>query len=395
MARNRDDLNDSFATDDSGSWLTRFLADEDEFDRRTKWRLASWAVGSVGAVVLAILASQSTTQWKREQVASADLARQAQLIQRLAKETQTENSRLTSAIDTLNGDRDRLYSRLGTLELGLESVTGSVGQRTQTTVASFPPTDKPVASAPAVAAPLPAPAAALTPAAPAVAPIAPVETQPVAAASVAPTLPAEDPNAKPATEQAAAKALPGVPLMPPKSIMAPLDPAAAKLVESQPPAAAPSTVASANSEPEPDAPEPVPIPVQRTEFGVDLGGANSIEGLRTLWIRLSKSNKVLGALRPIIMVKERVGGGGTQLRLVAGPLNDAATAAKFCAILTGGDRFCETSVFDGQRLATGISPPPASTWPGRKRASLPKVISTPEPPPAPKPSSLTSFLGIR
>ena len=49
--------------------------------------------------------------------------------------------------------------------------------------------------------------------------------------------------------------------------------------------------------------------MQRTEFGVDLGGANSIDGLRALWRGLFKSNAAsVASLRPIIVVKERNGG---------------------------------------------------------------------------------------
>jgi hypothetical protein len=178
--------------------------------------------------------------------------------------------------------------------------------------------------------------------------------------------------------------------------MAPPDPAAAKLIETTAPASAHAAVTATAPEPDDKEPDPPAVPVQRTEFGIDLGGANSIDGLRALWQRLLKSNKVLVALRPIIMVKEKPAGGGMHLRLVAGPLTDAATAAKFCAILSGGDRFCETSVFDGQRLATGS--PAAPSKPARKRNPQ-RATTAPEPAPElpkpPKPASLTSFLGIR
>jgi hypothetical protein len=435
MTRNRDDRANSFETDDSGGWLSRWLADEDEFDRRAMWRLGSWAVGSVGALVLAILATQSSTQTKREQVAAADLARQSQLIQRVAKEAQAETGRLASAIDTLNGDRDRLFSRLGSLEQGLDSVTGSLAQpKTPAPPPAAP--DKPaVAAQPsagptqpstplaAVAAPPIAPVeakpATATPADSKPAAMAPVEAKPVAAVPVEPksistastaltappveSKPAEatpagsavvpeapSPRIKPAPDQPVAVTAPAAPLMPAKSFMAPPDPAAAKLLE--PPSTVARTAVTAPEPEEVDSAAPA-IPVQRTEFGVDLGGANSIDGLRSLWQRLLKSNKVLEALRPIIMVKERPGG-GTHLRLVAGPLNDAATAAKFCAILSGSDRFCETSVFDGQRLATGG--PASSSKPSRKRGgNAPKVTSAQEPEPEPKSPSLMSFHGPR
>ena len=73
--------------------------------------------------------------------------------------------------------------------------------------------------------------------------------------------------------------------------------------------------------------------------------------MRALWRGLlkSRSNAALAALRPIIVIKEGNNGLGMQLRLVAGPLTDAAAAAKICAALVESERPCETTVFDGQR----------------------------------------------
>ena len=78
-------------------------------------------------VIVALLANQSSVGWRREQV--ADLARQSQQIQSLAKASQSETRQLASAIETLNGDRDRLYSRVTVLEQGLDSVTGAIAQQ--------------------------------------------------------------------------------------------------------------------------------------------------------------------------------------------------------------------------------------------------------------------------
>jgi hypothetical protein len=142
--------------------------------------------------------------------------------------------------------------------------------------------------------------------------------------------------------------------------------------------------------------EALAVPAQRTEFGVDIGGANNIEGLRALWLRLVKSNKALEPLRPIIVIKERPNGGGMQLRLVAGPLRDAGLAAKLCANLNAGERTCEATVFDGQRLAIGGPATPAaapSRAPRRRSSSVREVPEAPPPPP-PKPSSLISLLGF-
>jgi hypothetical protein len=160
-----------------------------------------------------------------------------------------------------------------------------------------------------------------------------------------------------------------------KSLMAPPDTGAAKLTEPEKPGktspAAPKTELAASApladDPEePGASEAVPAKVatiQRTEFGVDVGGANSVGGLRALWRGLlkSRSNAALTTLRPIMVIKEGSNGLGMQLRLVAGPLSDAAAAAKICAGLIENERPCATTVFDGQRLALQAADQPAAT----------------------------------
>jgi hypothetical protein len=150
--------------------------------------------------------------------------------------------------------------------------------------------------------------------------------------------------------------------------MGPPDPAAGKFVESPksdnagtPPAA--DAMASVSPK-ENDASETgsPKLQVQRTDFAVDLGSANSVNGLRALWRGL-RSKAELAQLRPIIVVKEGNTGLGMQLRLAAGPLHDAAAAAKICATLVESERPCETTVFDGQRLAMSADeaqPPPAA-----------------------------------
>jgi hypothetical protein len=93
-------------------------------------------------------------------------------------------------------------------------------------------------------------------------------------------------------------------------------------------------------------------------------------------------------------VKERNNGLGMQLRLVAGPLSDAAAAAKICAALIESERPCETSVFDGQRLAIKSDDPAPSVRPPRKRSGV-KRVSSEEQPPKPKNSALSSMFSTR
>src|ERR1700749_2790297 len=99
MAKDANKLADRLGSQNTSGVWSRFLAEEDEFDRRALWRLGSWAVGSLGAVILALVANQSSIGWRHEQMASADLVRQSQQLRTIASESQGEARRLASAID--------------------------------------------------------------------------------------------------------------------------------------------------------------------------------------------------------------------------------------------------------------------------------------------------------
>lgn len=406
MAQDSDHLA-GFDTENTGGFLSGLLADEDHFDRRALWRLGSWGVATVGAVIVAVLAGQSSIGLRREQMASGDLARQQQ-IQSVAKESQNEARRLASAIETLNSDRDRLYARVTVLEQGLDPVTGAIAR--QNSVPAWPQaTTAPVTPEP------PQPAAQNPPPAPVVSPVAaapakpaekpPADTalakdsSPAAVSAVAldpqapaPQAPAPQAQAPQNSPQNSPAATPATPLMASKSMLAPPDAPAGKLIPSETPMSAitaspiPEVVASAPSADSAER-DPPKVAVQRTEFGVDVGSANSLGGLRALWRGLlkSKSNAPLAALRPIIVVKESNSGLGMQLRLVAGPLADAAAAAKICAVMIENERTCETTVFDGQRLSmkaeeapAPVVKPPASRRRGTKHAVQEEPPKKPE-----------------
>jgi hypothetical protein len=105
-------------------------------------------------------------------------------------------------------------------------------------------------------------------------------------------------------------------------------------------------------------------------------------------------------LRPIIVIKESAKGLGMQLRLVAGPLNDAGAAARICAVLTENKRPCETTIFDGQRLSLKSDDvPPTTAKPPPRRRGIAKraavvveeVPRKPEAPPAATQTTLSSF----
>ncbi|MBV8924958.1 MAG: hypothetical protein JOZ74_06265, partial [Bradyrhizobium sp.] len=448
---------------DKAGLLSGLLAEENEFDRRSLWRIGSWGVAAVGAVVLAVAANQSSLGWRRDQGAAADIARQAQQIQTLTKESQNETRRLAAAIDTLNSDRDRLFSRLTVIEQGLDSVTGTIAKQSATaasaSAASAPPKPTPPVSAmpamitappvmaadntAAIAAPPQGMPPSVTPATTTAAPapdkartteqakieakiepvkaegvkIEPAKADPTAESAALPQI-AANKSAAPPAPAAAQTSAPAIGAT--KSMMGPPDPGAPRLMETTrtaaaAPSPAPETGAAASppkdqEKPELDAEatkEADKSPIQRTEFAVELGGANSIGGLRALWRGLLKSNNAeLAELRPIIVLREGNTGLGMQLRLAAGPLHDAAEAAKICAALAESKRACETTVFDGQRLALGVdeAPPapdgkPPAAAGGRSTSYkhyTPKHAKKDDPPPAPpkESSTFSSLFGM-
>jgi hypothetical protein len=409
VAKDSDQLAGTLDTDNTEGLLAGLFAEENEYDRRALWRIGSWGVVAVGAVVLAVYSNQTSLGWRREQVAAADLARQAQQLQQLTRESQVETRKLASAIDTLNGDRDRLYSRVTVLEQGLDSVTGAIAKQAaaataRPVVASSAPDTQAAQQNPAAP---PAPAVGPVATAPAAAPVAAEKPRTDAArteppVAVTPTITAPAPAAQPPA-----------PLLAAKSMMGPPDPAAPRLIEAAKPetpataavAPPPEAVASLSpAEPKAEETDAPKAAVQRTEFAVDLGSANSIGGLRALWRGVVASNAALKALIPIIMVRENRSGLGMQLRLAAGPLQDAATAAKICAALAEARRGCETTVYDGQRLAMaageirplpGAQPEVPALRPVPAKRGWPKHAKKDEPPTKPDTPTVSSWFSSK
>jgi hypothetical protein len=93
-------------------------------------------------------------------------------------------------------------------------------------------------------------------------------------------------------------------------------------------------------------------PASKPEFGLDIGGAGTIEALRGLWAKARQQHATaLEGLRALVHVRDSKRPGGVELRLVAGPLPSAVAAARICAKLNTAGTACRPAVFDGQRLA--------------------------------------------
>ncbi|MCC2111703.1 MAG: hypothetical protein KDJ16_06690 [Hyphomicrobiales bacterium] len=94
----------------------------------------------------------------------------------------------------------------------------------------------------------------------------------------------------------------------------------------------------------------IPSTTTRTNFGVDLGGAENFGDLAQRWKTLKSAHPDLfGELVPMVAAREDIDK-AIELRLVAGPFGNAADAAVFCARFHDEGVRCRPAVFEGQRL---------------------------------------------
>jgi hypothetical protein len=240
---------------------------------RDLMRLALWGLSAVAAMFIAIYAG--TTEFGRERLHLAF----ADIHEILMPSGNTpirpldarEGRRLAETVRGLAADRERLLTRIDTLEHSVEDMTGSIA-RVEKAAKAAPP-----------------PESAATP---------------------------------------AAEAAPGAPAAP-EDVTSSINP----------PAGVPM-------------PPPPPGSPAKAEFGLDLGSAASVEALRTAWTAaLRRHGKLLEGLHPVVQMRERTRPAVTELRLIAGPLPNAATAARICASMTAAGAICAPALFDGQRLA--------------------------------------------
>jgi len=345
MARHGKQPTDDLKSDDLDDLQVSFLADEDAYDRRTPWRLAGWGLGAVGAVVVAVLANQFHLQAGRLQSSAADMSRQSEQLQAFAQENRNDIRRLAAAIDTLNADRDRLFARATSLEQSFESVTGSMSRQTAALSAL-------TLSGHSLATPERSTVKVGGQSPPSSGGPATANTTTAAAEPVKPPVePLPSPTATTASNVSAPEHLP----------------ASSERMEAGADSRSGDVTASIPAAPTPPV---VEIAVPRTTFGIDLGAANSLDGLRSLWRKISAAHKSEFAdLRPLIALREHKGTAGIQLRLVAGPFHDAAAAARICAVIAASQPGCVTTTFEGQQLAMDVAPAAAAHPPHRRPAA--------------------------
>ena len=149
----------------------------------------------------------------------------------------------------------------------------------------------------------------------------------------------------PASATGAERMIPGVLPMPgPRAARATLAPP-----DSRTPAAEPMGQGSLARTPVAEM-EDGATPPGGAEFAVDLGAGASLEELRSLWRTVkTQHGGALEGLRPLAAVRDQAA--GPELRLVVGPVADAATAMRLCALIGSTGRLCRPGPFEGQRLA--------------------------------------------
>ena len=278
------------------------LDDDEEWRFSGKaWQLALWGSAALAAVAMAFAAAstESGSQRLSQATGSSPEPSSVRITQRqMSFEIDADVRRISEAVRLLAADRDRLQTRVSTLEHMVEDATGAIsvgagtGRPSEPSTAVTSPTAMAYASGlidTRLASPMSPPSLGSR------APLASIGELPRSASSMA------------ANRDAAAVTDEGGPI---------------------------GSIAT------------------KTEFGVDLGSAPSMAGLRGLWQSLKEPHESLfEGLRPVMALREGTRPGTIELRLVAGPLANAAAAARLCAALSAAGLGCQATVFDGQRLA--------------------------------------------
>ena len=348
--------------------------DDDGFHMGSLLRMGSWGIGAAAALFLAVLAGLSDPGATRVDGAVAAISGHMQTVVATpvpVKPTVTEvtdsqqsveTRRLAEQVRLLAADRDRLLHRLTVVERNVEDITGSIKRQASAPVSeakaqtvsalAMPP---PWPATPQVAAPWSMPSAASAP---------PVDSRPQeASASPLASKFGTKLGSEPGSKEAEANSTGSVNAEPPATTSVPRLPPQQEREEAQkqpePPevkrAAEPAKPPAQKHQLQQHAALPTkPQPTTgRVTYGIDLGGAVSVDRLRMLWnaVRSSQTQTgILNGLHPIASVRETKTGGRPEIRLVVGPLPTEASANRLCSALLDSGRYCEPTVYRGQRI---------------------------------------------
>ncbi len=259
--------------------------------------LGGW--GGAAAIALTALAIASQTKTAAERLRQIFAINEpAAIAQMPPRVSQLESSvqLLTVQVRALTVERDRLAGRITLLESSIDDMTGAIKRQAAATAAAL--------------------AAKSTPPAPS----APSTTTPTASTSIAAAPVAHSP----ATSAAAA----------PKA-----DASNAAAVP-MPPVRVASVAAS----------EPPPSAGAQNEFGLDLGGAATLDGIHQRWLTVKANfGPLLSGMYPLAARDHRAATSG--YRLVVGPLPNSPAATGLCAHFAAARTACKSVKFDGEQIS--------------------------------------------
>lgn len=268
--------------------------------RSREFNALLWLGGWGGAAAIALtalaIASQTKTAGDRLRQVFA-INEPAAIAQMPPRVTQLESDvlLLTAQVRALTVERDRLAGRIALLESSIDDMTGAIKRQAAATAAAL--------------------AAKTTPPTPS----APATTAPSAAANASPAASPTPPPIAAAAPKADTQTTAAVPL-PPTRVAA----------------------VSAN--------DAAPPATNQNEFGLDLGGAATLDGIRQRWITVKASfGPLLSGMYPLAAREHRAGASG--YRLVVGPLPNSPAATGLCAHFAAARTACKSVKFDGEQIA--------------------------------------------
>ena len=302
----------------------RKLLNLTRYDMRGLWRVTFWAGSAVLALAIVAGTAISDVGAQRLKLALSSVIEpnaaalpNTPVTPRTA-ELEHETQQLGEAVRQLTADRDRLKGRIAILEQSLDDITGAVKRQAAQQLSSTPQTQATATAATtAVKNPPPAIGAPQTMAA---------VTSPKAEAAVPVSVPVT--TASTLSEQV---------------------PPPAPVAESIP--LPPIRMANTASEPDTAAADQAPAPLAKSEIGVDLGGAVSLDALRQQWSAIKANHgPLLAGMRPSYAIRQKISG-NPDYRLIVGPFQNPAAAMRLCSKLAPTRAFCRAGIFNVQQLA--------------------------------------------
>lgn len=309
-----------------------------------------WGGAATVAVAAALLITQTDIGSGRlvealaqPRTAPAQVAGNDELLKRVEAQRVEETRQLEARIRELSADRERLNARLASLEQNVTDITGSI-KRDLAIVAATAPTAKPVQEARPAAPVLSPPATAAT-----------AEPQPTTSKAEAKMEARVEPKPEQKPEPKAEAKAEVKPEVKPE---AKADPApAAKPEAAATPAEAPAQAAAVPMPPArvaalaPLAAEAATDSPRKSQIGVEIGGARSMEILNARWAAVKANfGPLIEGLSPLVRHDNRPG--IVPYRLIVGPLPNGAAAAELCTRLHASKVACRTTPFTGDKFAT-------------------------------------------